>query len=120
MLEHLQSIVEETPGAEGAVLMGFDGISVQTYMREDCELRYEIEPLAMELSLRFVELRTAAMSLELGPIHDITFKAEHGTVLVRVLSEEYFVAVILRDSAHFGKGRWKLRQGSERLRTELE
>lgn len=120
MLEHLQAIVEGTPGAQGAVLMGFDGISVQTFMKEGNQGRYDIEPVAMELSLRFIELRNASLSLDLGPIHDITLKAEHGTVLCRVLSEEYFVAVILRDSAHFGKGRWKLRRGAELLRAELE
>lgn len=120
MLEHLKSIVEETPGAEGAVLMGFDGIAVQTYMKDGHHARYDIEPMAMELSLRFVELRTAAESLDLGPVHDITLKAEQGTVLVRVISEEYFVAVVMRDSAHYGKGRWKLHQGAQHLRTELE
>lgn len=120
MLEQLQSIVEGTPGAEGAVLMGFDGIAVQGYAREGSDPSYDIESVAMELSLRLIELRSAAESLELGDLQDITLKAERGTVLVRVLSDEYFVAVILSDAAHFGKGRWKLRQGAEQLRSELE
>lgn len=120
MIEHLKSIVEETPGAAGAVLMGFDGIAVEQYTKAQDSQRYDIEPVAMELSLRFIELRKAAESLDLGRVHDITLKAERGTVLVRVLSEEYFVAVILKDSAHFGRGRWQLRRNSEKLRIELE
>lgn len=119
MLEHLQSIVEQTPGAVGAVLMGFDGISVETY-RSPSAQDLDVEPVAMELSLRFIELKNAMLSLEMGNLQDITLKTDGSTIMVRVLSSEYFVAVMLRDAAHFGKGRWHLRRGSERLRTELE
>ena len=61
------------------------------------------------------------MSGELGKagISDITVKADGGTILCRVLSDEYFVCALLDDPAHFGKGRWILRSTAASLNEEL-
>ena len=117
MDEILRKIVEGTPGAKGAILMGFDGISVEQWVPEGTDT--DIESMAMEFSFRFLELRDAADSLEMGMISDITLKAEFGTVLVRVLSQEYFVTVLLENAAHMGKGRWLLRSQAKALNADL-
>jgi predicted regulator of Ras-like GTPase activity (Roadblock/LC7/MglB family) len=119
MQETLRKIVESTPGAKGAILMGFDGISVAQWVKPEFESETDIESMAMEFSFRFLELRDAANSLEMGAISDITLKAEFGSVLVRVLSQEYFVTVLLAHSGHMGKGRWMLRSQALALRTDL-
>ncbi len=118
LFDTLRKIVEETPGATGAILMGFEGIAVMQYLAKGYE-KVDLESIVMEFSFRFLELRKAARSLELGEISDITVKAEAGGVLCRVLSEEYFAAVLLHDSAHFGKGRWLLRSNAQGLVAEL-
>lgn len=119
MDEILKKIVEGTPGAKGAILMGFDGIAVEQWVKPEFESDVDIESMAMEFSFRFLELRDAANSLEMGTISDITLKAEFGTVLVRVLSQEYFVTVLLESAAHMGKGRWLLRSQSKALSADL-
>jgi predicted regulator of Ras-like GTPase activity (Roadblock/LC7/MglB family) len=119
MEEILKKIVEETPGAKGAILMGFDGIAVAQWVKPQYVDELDIESMAMEFSFRFLELRDAANSLEMGTISDITLKAEFGTVLVRVLSKEYFVTVLLESSAHMGKGRWLLRSHGKALNVDL-
>ena len=119
MLEILQTIVEGTPGAKGAILMGFDGIAVMQWLKPEFVEEIDLESMAMEFSFRFMELRDAATSLEMGNISDITLKAEFGTVLVRVLSEEYFVIVLLENAAHMGKGRWMLRSQAQALHNEV-
>jgi predicted regulator of Ras-like GTPase activity (Roadblock/LC7/MglB family) len=119
MDEILQKIVEETPSAKGAILMGFDGIAVAQWVKPEFEDDTDIESMAMEFSFRFLELRDAATSLEMGKVSDITLKAEFGTVLVRVLSDEYFVTVLMGSSGHMGKGRWMLRSQSRALSQDL-
>ena len=119
MQDILRKIVEGTPGAKGAILMGFDGITVEQWVKDEFKADTDIESMAMEFSFRFLELRDAAKSLEMGPISDITLKAEFGTVLVRVLSQEYFVTVLLVDAAHMGKGRWLLRSQANALNADL-
>ena len=115
----LRKIVEGTPGAKGAILMGFDGITVEQWVNPDFRDDLDIESMAMEFSFRFLELRDAANSLEMGMISDITLKAEFGTVLVRVLSHEFFVTVLLETAAHMGKGRWMLRSQAKALNADL-
>jgi predicted regulator of Ras-like GTPase activity (Roadblock/LC7/MglB family) len=119
MDEILQKIVEGTPGAKGAILMGFDGITVEQWVKPEFQKDLDIESMAMEFSFRFLELRDAANSLEMGMISDITIKAEYGTVLVRVLSQEFFVTVLLENAAHMGKGRWLLRSQANALSADL-
>lgn len=119
MDEILRTIVEKTPGAKGAILMGFDGISVEQWVKPEFREETDIESMAMEFSFRFLELRDAATSLEMGQLSDITLKAEYGTVLVRVLSQEYFVAVLLSSPGNMGKGRWMLRSQAKALSADL-
>ncbi|MEM6996777.1 MAG: roadblock/LC7 domain-containing protein [Myxococcota bacterium] len=116
--ETLKKIVDETPGALGAILMGFDGIAVMQHLADDAQLE-DIESTAMEFSFRFIELRKAAESLEMGEIADITIRAAERTLLCRVLNEEFFVALLLADAGHFGKGRWLLRSTAPALTAEL-
>lgn len=119
MDEILRTIVEKTPSAKGAILMGFDGISVEQWVHPDHEDDTDIESMAMEFSFRFMELRDAANSLGMGGLTDITLKGEYGTVIVRVMSEEYFVAVMLGSPGHMGKGRWMLRSQAKALNADL-
>ena len=119
MDEILQKIVEGTPCAKGAIIMGFDGITVEQWVRPEFREEIDIESMAMEFSFRFLELRDATDSLEMGAISDITLKAEYGTVLVRVLSQEFFVTVLLENAAHMGKGRWMLRSQAKALSADL-
>lgn len=118
LADQLKRIVDETPGAVGVILMGFDGIAVMQHMNEAFGER-DLESIAMEMSFRFMELRKAAEALDLGPISDITVKAKSGTILCRVLSDEYFVCALLDDAAHFGKGRWILRSAAASLTEDL-
>ncbi|MCA9702214.1 MAG: hypothetical protein KC431_32125, partial [Myxococcales bacterium] len=66
MDEILRNIVEQTPNAKAAILMGFDGISVEQWVRPEHQDDTDIESMAMEFSFRFLELRDAANSLEMG------------------------------------------------------
>jgi predicted regulator of Ras-like GTPase activity (Roadblock/LC7/MglB family) len=115
--EALKKIVDGTPGAKAAILMGFDGIAVEQYVVEGADT--DIESMAMEFSFRFIELRQAAASLDLGDVSDISVKAENGTFLVRCIGSEFFVAVLLESAGHFGRGRWLLRSTANALATEL-
>lgn len=116
--ESLEKIVQNTPGAAGAILMGFDGIAVMQYVAPE-HADVDVESTAMEFSFRYVELRQAAASLDMGEVTDITIKADNRSVICRVLSDEYFVAIVLADSAHIGKGRWMLRSTSADFQSEL-
>ncbi|MFO0636231.1 MAG: roadblock/LC7 domain-containing protein [Nannocystaceae bacterium] len=111
--------MENTPGAAGAILMGFDGIAVMQHVADEAQGQVDLESTAMEFSFRFMELRRAAQSLDMGEVQDITVKGDRQTLVCRVLSDEYFVAVLLTDPGFLGKGRFLLRQSAPGLLADL-
>ena len=119
LLDHLKKIVDSTPGAAGAILMGFDGIAVMQHVTDAARGQVDLESAAMEFSFRFMELRRAAQSLEMGDVSDITVRGEHQSIICRVLSEDYFVAVLLTAPGHLGKGRFLLRAATPDLLADL-
>ena len=113
----LKNLVESIPGAHGAILMGFDGITVDQYLKTQ---ETDIGTLATELSVHFMDMRkTIDESLGLGQVSDISLRTEQGTVLVRCLSEEFFVVLLLDQAGNSGKGRWKLRMADPEIRAQL-
>lgn len=110
--ETLQKIVENTPGAQGAILMDAEGIPVDQFLTDDAA---DVETIAMELSARIIELRKAARSLELGAIGDISMKTDRATVIIRFLGADMYVVLVLSPSGLPGKGRWKLRSSTQEL-----
>jgi predicted regulator of Ras-like GTPase activity (Roadblock/LC7/MglB family) len=117
--DQLKKIVENTPGAAGAILMGFDGIAVMQYVSEGADGAIDLESTAMEFSFRFMELRRAAASLEMGEVQDVTVRGERQSFVCRALSDDYFVGVLLTDPSFLGKGRFLLRTSAAELLSDL-
>ena len=117
--EVLQEVVERTEGGVAGLLMGFDGIPVDSYIREGAEMGVDMETIGMEYSVILKDIRKAAELLEAGPAAEISVQAEHLTTVIRVLNDEYFVAVALRPHGNFGKARFLLRTAGSKLLSEL-
>lgn len=115
--EPLRKIVDGVEGGVAGLVMGFDGIAVESYARDAGAV--DINTVGMEFSALLSQVRRAAEILELGGIQEITIKAELLTVVVRVLSSDYFLALALRPEGNFGKGRYLLRVMAPRLQAEL-
>jgi predicted regulator of Ras-like GTPase activity (Roadblock/LC7/MglB family) len=115
--ENLARMVDNVEGGVAGLLMGFDGIAVDTYARATAAL--DINVIGMEFSVVLNRVREAAAVLEVGGVQEIAIRAENLSVLVRVLNAEYFVALALTPSGNFGKGRYLLRVIAPRLQTEL-
>lgn len=116
--EHLQKIVDNVEGGQAALLMGFDGIAVDSYSREDAA-DPDIQTVGMEFSFIFGQIRKAAEILEIGGIQEVTIQAEQLTIIIRQLTDEYFAAVTLDQQANFGKARFLLRITAPRILKEL-
>ncbi|MEZ4380503.1 MAG: roadblock/LC7 domain-containing protein [Nannocystaceae bacterium] len=111
--ETLQKIVESTPGSVGAVFVDGEGIVIGQHMSGNGEI--DVETVAMELSARFEPLRSAATSLELGGINELTIRTDEATLIVRFVND-YFLVLVLKPSGLAGKGRYKLRSTSSSFR----
>jgi predicted regulator of Ras-like GTPase activity (Roadblock/LC7/MglB family) len=116
--ESLQRMVDRLTGGVAGILMGFDGISVESYAK-DGEESLDIQTVGMELAHAIVQMRKATENLEVGPLRELTLKAANLVVLVYLLNEEYFIACALKPEASFGKARYLMRLLAPQIQAEL-
>lgn len=124
--ETLRSIVDQTEGAIAGLLMGFDGIAVDSYTRDELapgrpgSTDKDINEIGMEFSVILGSIKRAAESLEAGGAREVAIQAEHLTTLIRVINDEYFVALTMRPDGNPGKGRFVLRTAAPKILAELQ
>jgi predicted regulator of Ras-like GTPase activity (Roadblock/LC7/MglB family) len=111
--EILREVVEQTDGAMASVLMGFDGITVDSYMGNGAGPN--VETVGSEYSVVLSQVREAAHMLELGAAEEVAVQAENMTTVIRLLNDEYFIAMTVAPHGNFGKARYLLRLNAPRL-----
>lgn len=115
--EPLQKIVDNVEGGIAGLVMGFDGISVESYTREGHKI--DINTVGMEFSFILTQVRKAAEILDVGGINEVSIKAEKLLIVIRILNPEYFLALALNPDGNFGKGRYLMRLMAPKLQAEL-
>ena len=103
----LEEAVLGVKGAKAAILMGFDGIAVDTYQAKNSN--EDIETIGMEFSVLLREVKKAAEALETGPTTEMTVQTETMTTILRIVNEDYFLAIAVVDGGNTGKARYMLR-----------
>ena len=105
--EILQNVVERTEGGVAGLLMGYDGIAIDQYAAAGGP--FDIESVGMEYSVVLKGVQRAAEMLDAGTTDEVSVKTERLTTVVRLLTDEYFVAVTLEPGGNVGKARYLLR-----------
>lgn len=113
----LRECVERTEGAIAGLVMGFDGIPVENYVKGDG--LFDIETVGMELSFILTQIMKAAEMLNSGSAREVSIQAEHMTTVIRLLNTQYFAALTMEPGANFGKGRFLLRTLTPKLLDDL-
>lgn len=104
--ENLEKLVDNCEGAVASVMMGFDGIAVDTISREK---DLDVDTISMEFSFVLGQVRKAAEILEVGKLEEVAIRSENLTFIIRIISDEYFIAMALKPDGNFGKGRFLMR-----------
>ncbi len=116
--EALRTVVEDTQGGLAGLLMDFEGIPLESYAREDAPI--DIETVGAEVSVVVKAIQRASEMLDAGETREVAFKSDKMVTLIRVINENYFLALSLKPEGNFGKGRYLLRIAAPRLQKELE
>ena len=118
--ENIKKLVERLDGGVAAVLMGFDGISVDSFAKSGYDGALpDIQTLAMEFAHLIAQARRTLQSLDAGPLEEFTLRAESLTLVVRVLNQEYFLACAVLPNGSVGKARYLMRMSAPALRADL-
>lgn len=115
--EILQGIVEEAGGGISASLMGYDGIAVEQF-EQPCD-GIDLQLVAVEYANVLKEIKQTAGILNAGVMEEVAIGTQRFWVLIRALSEDYFVTLTLHRDGNFGKARYLLNREAGRLREAL-
>lgn len=111
--EILQDLVDRADGGVAGLLMASDGIAIDQYSKGDGP--FDIESVGMEYSVVLKGMQRASEMLDAGSTKEVSVETERLTTVVRMLSDEYFVALALEPNANVGKARYLLRVSAPQL-----
>ena len=111
--ETLKKLVDHVDGGIAAVIMGLDGIPVETYVRQADKV--DVNTVAMEFSFILGQVRKAAESLQVGTLEELSVKAQRLVLVCRMISPQYFVAIAISAEGNFGKARFLARMATPSL-----
>jgi predicted regulator of Ras-like GTPase activity (Roadblock/LC7/MglB family) len=115
--ETLKKVVENTDGGLAAVIMGLDGIPVETYVKQAD--RVDMNTVAMEFSFIIGQVRKAGDSLQIGSLEELVVRAQRLVLVCRMISPQYFVAIAVAPEGNFGKARFLARMATPTLVAQL-
>jgi predicted regulator of Ras-like GTPase activity (Roadblock/LC7/MglB family) len=118
----LHAIVEGSPGAIGAALMGNDGVAIEEVIAEDAwkeGLGEELGNAGVEFGRILDEIRKASDSLAAGAMHETVIVLARFTLIFRSVDEETFLVMILTPDGNLGKARYLMRRHLQGIREEL-
>ena len=116
--ERIQKMVDRLDAAGGAagILMGLDGISVDSYERPGTA---DVQTISMELAHIIGQIRRAAHGAQLGGLRELEVKTDKLAVLIRLVTDEYFLVFGVSPDSNLGKARYLLRLLAPQIRAEL-
>jgi len=103
----LRKVVDNVDGGIAAVIMGLDGIPVETYVRQPDKV--DVNTVGMEFSFILTQIRKAGDSLQVGGLEELSVKAQRLLLVCRMISAQYFVAIVMAPEGNFGKARYLAR-----------
>lgn len=115
----LQKLVEQTPGGQTAILMGCDGIAVDHFSVISSP-NDGGQAVVVEFATIVKEVVHTASLLSVGDLEEIAVTCEKLTMVLTMLTPEYFVALLVARDGNAAKGRYLLKRDTHLLRAALE
>ncbi|MBE7415719.1 MAG: roadblock/LC7 domain-containing protein [Deltaproteobacteria bacterium] len=112
----LKELVEAIDGGVAATLMGKDGISVEQHIKSG---GYDVETVGVEYGKVVDEIGKASDLLNLGSVQEVMVSTVSVDILLRMASEDYYIAFVLAGDSNIGKARYLLRKAAATASEEL-
>jgi predicted regulator of Ras-like GTPase activity (Roadblock/LC7/MglB family) len=114
--EAIRDVVEGTDGGIAGILMDFEGIAVDSYAKGGS---IDINAVGAEYSVILKSIQRATESLEAGGPREIAIQSDKVTTIIRIINDEYFLALTLSPDGNLGKGRYLMRTAAPKLLEQL-
>jgi predicted regulator of Ras-like GTPase activity (Roadblock/LC7/MglB family) len=118
--ENIKKLIDKLDGGIAGVLMGFDGIAVDSYAKAGFgDSLPDIQTLSAEFAHLVSQARRTVQSLDAGALAEVTIRTDTVTLVVTVLTPEYFLACAMLPAAPVGKARYLVKVAAPQLRQDL-
>jgi predicted regulator of Ras-like GTPase activity (Roadblock/LC7/MglB family) len=107
--EALQTMVENTDGSLGALIMGADGLSVERYFNDE-GANANLDVAAAEFTSLVRSAGRSAGELDLGDLREVIVAVGKLTFIMRLFNKDYFAVLALKPEGNLGRGRYELRK----------
>jgi predicted regulator of Ras-like GTPase activity (Roadblock/LC7/MglB family) len=112
----LKSIVERVPGALGAIFADWDGEMVDQFAH--------IAPIDIQLAgahwgVVLNQTSRSTANCGFGPVREILVEGERGLVLIRSVTDRYYVVLTAKSEVHLATARRELERGAATLLGEM-
>lgn len=115
-VERLRRISNNLEDILGVALVGMDGVMVEGHKRDSL---LDLEVLAAETSTLMRHVQAVGESIQFGEGQELSILASSGVILMRRVSPEYFLLMVVSSEGNFGKARFLLRREAAGLEKEL-
>lgn len=112
----LNRMLEQIPGALGAIIADWEGEAVDQVARMD---DYDIKVLGAHKGIILSQLREALDRVDAGELEEILIRSDNSNTLVAPVTEDYFLVLTLSPEAMLGRASFELRRCAAQLREEI-
>ncbi len=118
--KHLSLVVNGAEGSLTCLLMGQDGIPVESYDHPSASLPFDSNTFATEYTGLFHQISTINQLTSAGSARELMVASENVVALFHFVSPEYFLLLTLAPNGNIGKARYLLRLSASQLLRELQ
>jgi predicted regulator of Ras-like GTPase activity (Roadblock/LC7/MglB family) len=115
--DSLNTIIQCVDGALAAVIMAYDGIPIDEVAVEQSE--FDMQLLSVEYATVLKEIKRAVEVIKMGSLEEVSITTSRTCIVVRVLNDDLFAALIMSRGGNIGKGRYMLKLKSFEVLQEL-
>lgn len=113
----LNTIVQSVDGALAAIIMAYDGIPIDEVAVEQSE--FDMQLLSVEYATVLKEIKRAVDVIKMGDLEEVSIATTRTCIVVRILNDDLFAALIMSRDGNIGKGRYMLKLKSFEVLREL-
>jgi predicted regulator of Ras-like GTPase activity (Roadblock/LC7/MglB family) len=115
--DKLKDLVVQVQGAQAAVLVDEDGLTVAGFQHPESDV--DSESLSAECNTVVARARDAAKRLDFGAISEVSLITEQYFLLCSFVRGEYYLILVMSRASILGRGRFYLQRMAFALRSDI-
>ncbi len=113
----LSRLLEDIPGALGAIIIDWEGEAVDQVTRSD---EYDIKVLGAHSGIVLGMLRDAIVRVASGTLDEVLIRTDQNKIMMVPLTDEYLLVLQLEQAAITARAAYKMRLCVDELRADFD